>query len=202
VELAADGQAITPTAAAETVFPDITLLLGQLIESQRRLKVGGLNFLAKNLERLKALKTRLFRFENRLLLERQRLDNLMANLGQASRRYLAFSRQRLASLTRDLAFRSPVLKLRRARSELEVLVKSLPLALARRLADQRRELATLTARLGSISPLGVLSRGYALVTTTAGEVIRSSSKVPKGALIQVRLAQGQLIAQVTDSLPG
>ncbi|MDR1577513.1 MAG: exodeoxyribonuclease VII large subunit [Deltaproteobacteria bacterium] len=200
VELAADDRAITPTAAAEAVFPDQKLLRRQLGEWRRRLFASAQTLLAQKHERLATLKGRLFRFESRLFLERQRLDNLVESLAKAGRRYLVFSRQKLAGLTRDLAFRSPAQRFKRDRAELSALAKALPLALARRLTHQRRELEILATRLRLISPLGVLGRGYALVTTE-GRVLRSHSQAPVGSIIQARLAQGLVIAQVTASLP-
>jgi exodeoxyribonuclease VII large subunit len=198
VELAADDRAITPTAAAEAAFPDTRALARQVTELSRRLVAGARSSLGQRQDRLKTLLNRLSRFETRVFLSRQRLDNLIESLTKAGRRFLTFWRQNLHALTRELAFRSPAQRLQRDRAELTSLTKALPLALARRLSGHRLELDALASRLRLVSPLGVLSRGYALVTTAQGQVARSSSQVALGDTLRIRLGQGQLLAQVTD----
>jgi exodeoxyribonuclease VII large subunit len=57
------------------------------------------------------------------------------------------------------------------------------------------------ARLRALSPAATLERGYAIVQRADGHVVRAPSDVAKGDDLRVRLAAGDLSAQVTDS-PG
>jgi exodeoxyribonuclease VII large subunit len=50
--------------------------------------------------------------------------------------------------------------------------------------------------LDSLSPLRVLDRGYAVVRSSQGVALRSSQQVRVGDEVKVRLAVGQLTAQV------
>jgi exodeoxyribonuclease VII large subunit len=56
-------------------------------------------------------------------------------------------------------------------------------------------------RLQSGSPLAILARGYAVIRTTAGELLRRSDQVQPGDPIAIRLAEGGLQAQVTQCEP-
>jgi exodeoxyribonuclease VII large subunit len=52
-----------------------------------------------------------------------------------------------------------------------------------------------------LSPLKILDRGYAIVTDSAGSVIKDAAQAPVGSDIAVRLARGRLGARVTGAEP-
>jgi exodeoxyribonuclease VII large subunit len=54
----------------------------------------------------------------------------------------------------------------------------------------------LLARTRALSPLSTLQRGYALVTTGNGAVVRASSEVQSGELLQVMVAEGSFSVSV------
>jgi len=63
----------------------------------------------------------------------------------------------------------------------------------------RRALARvegLDARLKSLSPLAVLERGYALVISENGTVIRSASRLQRGERVRTRIADGEFSSTV------
>ena len=70
-------------------------------------------------------------------------------------------------------------------------------SMARLLDDRRRSLAALAHRAQSVSPLTVISRGYALVSTEDGELVRSVNAAAPGTVIRTRLADGELQSTVT-----
>ena len=53
-------------------------------------------------------------------------------------------------------------------------------------------------RLHAANPLGILERGYAVVTGPGGAVLREATAVEAGDAIRVRLARGALAAEVTE----
>ncbi|MEK9655632.1 MAG: exodeoxyribonuclease VII large subunit, partial [Halieaceae bacterium] len=52
--------------------------------------------------------------------------------------------------------------------------------------------------LRSLGPEQILGRGYAIVTDSAGTVIRQPEDTVEGATLKVRLQRGGLSAQVTE----
>jgi exodeoxyribonuclease VII large subunit len=57
-----------------------------------------------------------------------------------------------------------------------------------------------SARLEALSPVAVLSRGYALVYSADGMLLRSAAKTGAGETIRVSLASGALEAKVTRTM--
>jgi exodeoxyribonuclease VII large subunit len=55
-----------------------------------------------------------------------------------------------------------------------------------------------SARLEALSPLAVLSRGYAIVYTADGMLLRSVMETSAGQTIRARLAHGSFEAEVTQ----
>ncbi|MEY4970412.1 MAG: hypothetical protein RLZZ277_643 [Actinomycetota bacterium] len=57
---------------------------------------------------------------------------------------------------------------------------------------ERKELKAITAHLRSLSPQSTLDRGYAVVRSVDGEIIRDPKSVTKGQQLQVSVAKGDL----------
>jgi exodeoxyribonuclease VII large subunit len=64
---------------------------------------------------------------------------------------------------------------------------------------RQNRLGQASARLEALSPLAVLSRGYALVYSADGALLRSAAETSTGQRIRARLAQGTLEAEVTQT---
>ncbi|HTV98213.1 MAG TPA: exodeoxyribonuclease VII large subunit [Steroidobacteraceae bacterium] len=60
----------------------------------------------------------------------------------------------------------------------------------------RERLGPLVRTLNAVSPLATLGRGYAIVSNERGQILRSAADAPEGAIIEARLAQGQIRARV------
>jgi len=70
-----------------------------------------------------------------------------------------------------------------------------------RLDAATNDVQHLAARVRSLSPAATLDRGYAIVTTDDGAIVRDADDVRQGAALTVRVAHGRLSAQRTDG-PG
>ncbi|MBA2559595.1 MAG: exodeoxyribonuclease VII large subunit [Propionibacteriales bacterium] len=70
------------------------------------------------------------------------------------------------------------------------------------LARATDDLAHRLARVRALSPLATLERGYAVVQSSAGDVLTSAGQVGTGDRITARLAQGRLSAVVDDVQDG
>jgi len=60
---------------------------------------------------------------------------------------------------------------------------------------QRQELQYAWSMLSALSPENILRRGYAIVKS-GGKVIRTSKSVIRGSALEIRLAEGNIKAEV------
>jgi exodeoxyribonuclease VII large subunit len=65
-----------------------------------------------------------------------------------------------------------------------------------RLRRARELLVPLVRTLNAVSPLATLDRGYAIVTTQNGAILRDAAAAPAGTLVEARLAKGRIRAKV------
>ncbi|MDR2444272.1 MAG: hypothetical protein LBE31_12240, partial [Deltaproteobacteria bacterium] len=129
----------------------------------------------------------------------QTVDHLDRRLKLAFTITLSRARSRLTEAIRVLGLKSPHRELARRREENTRLRQSLITTMARFLAIQETKVSTLAKRLGSVSPLRVLTRGYAVVTDCKGKVIKSASQVAVSDQVTIRLAEGNLSANITKT---
>ena len=71
-------------------------------------------------------------------------------------------------------------------------------AQTRTLERKKRQFVAAVAKLDAMSPLKVLTRGYALVKTEGGEVLKSIHQVEPGDRIRISLSDGSVTAAVSD----
>lgn len=71
-----------------------------------------------------------------------------------------------------------------------------------RLDAASSDVTHLTARVRALSPAATLERGYAIVMTDDGAIVRDADLVPRGAGLDVRVAHGRLRADRTDEPAG
>ncbi len=220
-ELAADQRAITPTAAAEAVFRDqgqlaahlerlenglIKGAVGNLNERMRKLEAlkrhlsRGLSYkYASNRDNMEGLINRLRRFEDRLGLAGQNLDDLTRRLAAAAGNLTESCRRRLDALLDNFRLLSPAGLLASRRKDWAGLTGGLQRAMSARVNDEARGLEFLRVRLSALSPEKVLARGYALVTREAdGRLALRAGDQRVGDRLNIRLSQGRLSAEVKD----
>ena len=109
--------------------------------------------------------------------------------------------QRLAQ-ERSLVKQMVMLRLERERQRLSSLRERLelqhPTLVLQRL---RRDLQHRLALLQALSPQHLLPRGFALVRTSTGELVRSAQQVTPGDALSIQLAEGQLEVEVKQHHP-
>jgi exodeoxyribonuclease VII large subunit len=201
-DLVADVRAATPSHAAELVVPDVRALQSSLEAFDRRLTRAIERVALDQRGRLDRLNARLLTAGRGLTAARAvRLKRLEQALQRSHpRAQLAIRRRRLERLAQRVA-RCPHLWMRSHRSRLAD-ARSRLLACARTLSRcARTRLGRAAATLGALSPLAVLERGYALVFTEKGLVVRSAAEVGEGETLRVRLCRGQLEVRVTGREP-
>ncbi|MDP2246977.1 MAG: exodeoxyribonuclease VII large subunit, partial [Nitrosomonadales bacterium] len=64
------------------------------------------------------------------------------------------------------------------------------------LAKQQEKMLRLSLNLQHLNPSAVLNRGYALVQTKSGDIVRTSHQVQPNELVDIRFAEGAAEAEI------
>ncbi len=211
-DFVADLRAPTPSAAAEI-----------MTQSQHRIeeRLAGLERSLKRASRYRLLEARqrfarmsadhvLRRVQQGLDRRQQRLDDLERRMLRAMERAEAGRQRRLELLRGRLERQNVVTRLVWGRDRLARVETRLQNVALRGVVRKGGALDRMAARLEALSPLAVLARGYALLyhvndgdgQGTAGEpggLITSSTDTAPGRRIRARLAEGSLMAEVTET---
>ena len=129
---------------------------------------------------------------------RQTLDSMSAAMVTAVQRQVKSARQHLNVLSQSQVLQSPASYLEQKRKSVQMLEQRLCGAQNQNLEGKKRNYVALTAKLDAMSPLKVLTRGYAMVQTGDGKLLKSVEQVRNHDRITVSLADGQLEAAVTE----
>jgi exodeoxyribonuclease VII large subunit len=199
-DLAADVRAATPSAAAELVSPPRDELLQYLAGRIRLLHERLDRRLRDQARAVQTLERRLRQQhpERRLRDQVQRVDELQRRLALAVDHGLRHRASRLARLEDRLQHRSPGRALERLEAQGAQLRLRLTNALSRRLDRLESRLGAAARSLHAVSPLATLGRGYSILSTPEGQVIRDAAHVEPGDRIEARLHKGGLSCQVLD----
>ncbi|HXY96598.1 MAG TPA: exodeoxyribonuclease VII large subunit [Steroidobacteraceae bacterium] len=198
-DFVADVRAPTPSAAAELVVPDARACLESVARAGERLALAMRRELRAIALRVGGAQRRLSLAHPGVRLEQQaqRLDDLTARLGGATRSRVQRGHLRLAELQRRLNSRSPDRLLEQQRSRQQDLALRLRHAATVRMGVAAQRLALAQRALNAVSPLATLARGFAIVTRADGALVTDAAAVAPGEDIEARLARGTLLARVT-----
>lgn len=201
-DFVADVRAPTPSGAAELVVPDSSTWRTTLSKLSLRLQQTLSRRLMDDRRTLQQLRRRLELAHpgHRVNQAAQKLDELTQRLGAAWALQRSQRATRLHRLEARLAGVSPRHHLELLRERLTRLDHRLQQAWLQELQQRQQRLALASRTLNAVSPLAVLDRGYALVTLAdSGRLVQNSSQAPIGTLIEARVANGKLRAQVISS---
>jgi len=200
-DFAADVRAPTPSAAAELVVPDVEDWLQSVARAGARLQRAIRGRLQLHRERLNWLTGRaaLVSPSARLTQQSQRLDELEQRLSRGVRRQLQEWGARLRWLTGRAALVGPTIRLSQQALRLRNLEQRLQRASRETLRRARDRLLPLVRTLNAVSPLATLERGYAIVSSEDGRILRDAAMARPGMTIEARLGRGRLRAKVEGS---
>ncbi|MGA9585472.1 MAG: exodeoxyribonuclease VII large subunit, partial [Terracidiphilus sp.] len=201
-DFVADLRAPTPSAAAELIT-EAHHRVAERVKAQANRLERATRFQLLN-ARQKLDSVPLGRAERRTVAMVHRLNQQLDDLGfrmEASVGGQVRARQRKVSeLAADVLHHEPRQMLARTRERLGVGGTRLERSLERTLRRWAARIDALDGRLRALSPLGVLERGYALVLSGDGTVIRSTAQVAGGDQIRTRLSDGEFSSTV-DEIP-
>ncbi len=199
-DFVADLRAPTPSAAAELIVQTRAALLDQIAGCRAKILQAlryRLLFCARSLhergtDRAEALMHRAIRRRA------QRMDELETQMRQRQRLFIEKCSRALTGLNSRLQANDLRLRCARTRHAQEMLRQQMLNIVQGRLWQARRRHELLDARLKQLSPLSVLNRGYAIVESADGRVLRASAEVSAGDRLRVRLHRGELETSVLE----
>ncbi|MEO5765177.1 MAG: exodeoxyribonuclease VII large subunit [Casimicrobiaceae bacterium] len=199
-DFVADARAPTPTAAAALVVPDRAAFAHKIAQLVRHAERATAHALATRAQRVDHVARRLVHPAARLAAQRERAAALAARLAQAWSRRLAGERQDVAAMAARLLreVRTPLPQFARLERHAERWGRAARDGMARRLA----RVDGATRAFAHLNPHAVLTRGYAIVSTAAGDVVYDAAQLAQGDALTLALARGAAGAKVTDVEPG
>lgn len=197
-DFVADVRAPTPSAAAQLVSPDQQVLLQQVGAQLARLKRGMERQLSIVRQHHAAAAKRLQQTHpgNRLRQQAQRLDEFEERLRLALRHSLRDSSQRLSAVTARLQRVHAGQRVAQLAERCAQRTQQLRRAMVDTLNHCQQRLTLAQRALDAVSPLAVLGRGYALVVTPDGRLVRQAASLQAGDELNIRLAEGRVHAIV------
>lgn len=195
-DLVADVRAATPTAAAEYASPDGAELLNRLAAFPAALR-GRIDRAV--IDARDGLDERADSLERRMSRRRQRLHERLVALertvhARAPREHHRRMHERLGSIEASLA-RSITDRVHEESGALERRAHEMRRSILARVDGLEHGLARLATGIEARSPLRALARGYAVVRTDAGRIVRQPDDAPAGSPLRIRLASGSLLAR-------
>ena len=130
---------------------------------------------------------------------RQTLDTLTDSMSAALNRQIRSGRKHLAVLAGSAALKSPTGYLEQKGRELSHLKTRLVSAQSSGIQRRRARFVGSVAKLDAMSPLKVLSRGYSMVQSETGSIIRSVKQVTSEDRIVISVSDGTVTAAVLDA---
>ena len=202
-DFAADLRAPTPSAAAELITEAQHKVAEHLANLSNRLARAVSYHLLQARQRLTRLPIRQTESRMSTLLHRaaQHVDDLAFRLESALSTQLRQQQRQVAGLTADVLHHNPRHALAHARERLQAGRTRIDHSIERTLKRAAVRIGALDARLHSLSPLAVLDRGYALVLTPDGALIRSVAQLESGQTVTTRLADGAFLSRIESTSP-
>lgn len=125
------------------------------------------------------------------------LDSYTSRLATSQQNRVTALRKRLTFLASSRALSSPMNMVQDRRAKLNYLSQTLRSGADASLAKKRQKFASLAASLDALSPLKVLGRGYSVVKTENGTLLKDADNVKIGDTVKISLSRGSVSASVT-----
>jgi len=200
-DFVADLRAATPSAAAELITVAQHHVEDRIAALAARVYRAGHFHLMHARQRYARLSAEsvLIRVRDAVNRWDQRLDELRLRLDASMQRPLRIRAWRLAFLIDRLRRQDITARIATIHRRLQNADQRMHRATTEIINLRQRRLNRASAGLGALSPLAVLSRGYALVYSADGKLLRSAAGTAAGRTIRARLAHGTLEAEVTQT---
>lgn len=195
-DFVSDRRAPTPTAAAELATPNRTDLRLRLAELQARLTRQSTRSLEQRMQHVDYLARRLVHPGTRIGTQLQHLTHLRQRQRQAASRLLEQQGWRVQRLANRLASASPAPQ--DLVAGLQRLGQCLETAMGQLLQHHQATLQEVSSSLQHLNPEAVLERGFSMVRSPDGKLVRNSADIALQETLSITFAHGSANACVTS----
>jgi exodeoxyribonuclease VII large subunit len=195
-DFVADRRAPTPTAAAEMASPDRLDLARHLVNLENRLAQRLTQTLEQRMQQLDYLARRLVHPGERLEMRQTHLGHLRQRLGQSAAHALGEKTWRVGQIGQRLRQVTP--DIAGLQGWLERLDERLNRAAGHNLTTRQGALQRLADHLQHLNPQTVFERGFSMTQNARGTIVRDSTALAVGEILQITFAKGFSHAQVKD----
>ncbi|WP_174734182.1 exodeoxyribonuclease VII large subunit [Mesobacillus harenae] len=198
-DFVADMRAPTPTGAAEIAVPHIDELMDRVLNRQTRLLRSmkeKVNFQQERYSRLK--KSYAFRYPKRLYEQKlEQLDKWTDSLMKGAHRLYETKSETLLIFKKRLSRVHPEQLRKESEDDLRRTVRSLNRGMEVILKNKQNEFTNMVSTLEALSPLKIMERGYSLVYTKEGSLVKKTANLKKNDAIKVQLSDGVIHCKIS-----
>jgi len=199
-DFVSDRRAPTPSAAAEIVAESEDGIANFLLQKKQDLfQLIDYKLLASraDLQEL-ALSSVFTEFPQQVKDWQYEIEDVTEHLREAFNERIKKNEQRLEKLTNRISPLQLASKLNDKKMRLAILRQKQISAIGDVVDAKTSRLKIEMASLDALSPLAVLGRGFSIVETEAGEILRDAGDVKENQDVKIRLARGKIKAKVTS----
>jgi len=196
-DFVADARAPTPTGAAQLATPDRIELQRHLRALYQQSRRALWRRVERDMQRVDYLGRRVVHPGERLEHRQRHLQHLAVRLARCASQHVEqrhFRMQRVAQRMAGAAADIQALDAHRQR-----LAQRLTNAADRMVERMAADVARLAPHLSALNPKLVLERGFAIVASADGAILRDASQLQRGDAVQITLARGEADATITDT---
>lgn len=198
-DFVSDMRAPTPTGAAEMAVPTIAEINNMLNSYEIRLNEFTSNLLHKSKLRLESI-TSSYILKNPLSLyeiKEQKLDNIIDTLNNFITKKIDNNKLILDKLRSSYVLKNPMSLFEIKKEKLVFNEKTLYSNIKNIILKNDHEYKMLVNTLKLVNPLGILEKGYSLVTKD-NELIKDSSNLKENDIVNIRLHKGNVTASIKE----
>ncbi len=197
-DFVSDRRAPTPSAAAEIVAESEDGIADFLIRRRQDLfQLIEYQLLASRIDLQElALASVFTEIPQRIKDWRYEIEDAIERLRDAFGERLKKNEQRLESLNNRISPLRLAARLNEKKTRLAVLRQKQTSAIGDAVSGKNSQLKIGMASLDALSPLAVLSRGFSIVETERGEIVRGVNELKENDVVKIRLARGKIKAKV------
>ena len=199
-DFVADLRAPTPSAAAELITEAQYKVAERVSNYVSRLDRAARYQLLQSRQKIDRLHVERLELRMTALLRRldQRLDDTVFGIETGLNAHLRECQRMVSNLATAVLRHDPRQLLTAARERQQSARSRLDRAVERTVGNSLTQLHATNARLHALSPLAVLDRGYAIVQTANGVLVRSTAQIAMGDVVTTRLSDGSFTSLVEE----